>query len=134
MSKVKNEKDAKSFYTKRTLELIAELEKLSPESADSGGANTPNSFTKNDVKGDVVEENIDGDSATLTVKVVSSSGGAPEGYVHTMKMKKEDGEWKLDMEYELETAAKMLKSANQLTKGMEGAMQSLGNLFKGGSK
>jgi hypothetical protein len=119
-----NEEKAKSYYTKRTVELLDEIETLMPEEA---GEHPSYNVLAEDADWEVVEEKIDGDRATVTIKITSDSN--PSGLHQTMRMKKEDGEWKIDCENELEASVKMLKNASNAMKGVGDAMKAFGNML-----
>ena len=126
MAKIENAQEAKQYYTKRTVELIEELERMAPPDEESS---SDYNVIKQDSDCEIVEQTIDGDNAKVTMKITSPSQTSPMTY--TMKMKKEDGAWKIDQEQELESAVKLLKSVNENMSGMGDAMKALGNMFGG---
>lgn len=102
----KTPEDAKAFYTRGTLKALDELAKLMPEAQKD--AQQGKSIGQTD-KWDVVKEDINGDLATVTVKFTESAVPTKIGQTAQLKMKKEDGSWKLDMEDELNLGLKILK-------------------------
>lgn len=122
-----NTKKTKKYYTNKTVALMDELTKLSPNQ-DNAQIQHYNSFNK-DVKWKVIEEKIEDDTATVTIEITKHANAHMKGTKSQFKMKKEKGTWKIDMEEELEPAVTMLKNANKMLKGMGNTMNNLGNMF-----
>jgi hypothetical protein len=104
--------DANKYYTKTTVELLNEMNKLNPKSAKEESL-ADKKFVSG-AKWDVVEEKIDGDSAQVKVRYVEHPVENMKGFEYTYKMKKEDGAWKIDMESELKAALSMMKNMGAL--------------------
>ncbi|MCU0848236.1 MAG: DUF4878 domain-containing protein [Spirochaetes bacterium] len=111
-----NLEDAKKYYTKGTVKAMEELQKLFPVDPKKGD----NKFAEG-AKWTVVNEKIDGDKAEVKVKYTDHPDPKMKGAEITFNMKKEDGDWKLDLEKELNMALSMFK-------GMGGQMN---NMLKG---
>jgi len=104
--------DANKYYTKATVELINEMNKLNPKSSREQSL-ADKKFVSG-AKWDVVEEKIDGDTARVKVRYTEHPVENMKGFEYTYKMKKEDGSWKIDMEDELKTALSMMKNMGAL--------------------
>ena len=119
----KSEEDAKAYFTKGTVKAMDELKKLMPEMK---GKKDKSSIGKDD-KWEVVNEDIQGDLATVTIKFTGSDNAKKVGTIYPFKFKKEDGSWKLDMEAELNMGLKMMNSLKGLdmNKMMKDAMKGL---------
>ncbi len=99
--------NVKKFYTKGTVEAMDELEKLSPQSKGKG-KNADKKFADGS-KWEVVSEKIDGDTAEVKVKYVEHPVENMKGLELPFRLKKEDGEWKIDMEKEMRMGLNMIK-------------------------
>lgn len=119
----KSEEDAKAFFTKGTLKAMDEIKKLMPEAK---GKKDGQSVGKTD-KWEVVKEEIQGDTATVTVKFTGSDNAQKIGTTVPFRFKKEDGSWKMDMEAELNTGLQMMKGLKGLdvNKMMKDAMKKI---------
>jgi hypothetical protein len=104
--------DANKYYTKGTVELLNELNKLNPKSTREESL-ADKKFVSG-AKWDVIEEKIDGESAQVKVRYVEHPVENMKGFEYTYKMKKEDGAWKIDMEGELKVALSMMKNMGAL--------------------
>lgn len=109
--KAGNYEDVKSYYTKGSIEAMNELEKLVPKSQNKE-AKVDKKFVEG-AKWEVVSEKINGDVADLKIKYVEHPVENMKGLEITFKMKREDGEWKIDMEKELRMSLDMIKGMHQ---------------------
>ncbi len=100
--------DAEKYYTRGTVELMKELNKLNPKSTKEKSL-ADKKFVSG-AKWDVVEEKIDGDAAQVKVRYVEHPVENMKGFEYIYKMRKEDGAWKIDMESELKAALAMMKN------------------------
>ncbi len=97
----------KKCYTKGTVKAMEEMEKYAPKSKDDKGK-VDKRFAR-DSEWKVVSEKIDGDTAELKIQFVEHPVENMKGLEIPFKMKKEDGEWKIDMEKEMNMSLKMIK-------------------------
>ncbi|RPI91543.1 MAG: DUF4878 domain-containing protein [Spirochaetales bacterium] len=104
--------DANKYYTKGTVELLNELNKLNPKS--TGEQSLADKKFVSGAKWDVIEEKIEGESAQVKVRYVEHPVENMKGFEHTYKMKREDGAWKIDMEGELKGSISMMKNMGAL--------------------
>ncbi|HSV96312.1 MAG TPA: DUF4878 domain-containing protein [Spirochaetota bacterium] len=105
--------DANKYYTKGTVELLNELNKLNPKSTKEESL-ADKKFVSG-AKWKVIEEKTDGESARVKVRYVEHPVENMKGYEHTYKMKKEDGVWKIDMEDDLKGALSLMKNMGALS-------------------
>ena len=104
--------DANKYYTKGTVELLNELNKLNPKSTREESL-ADKKFVSG-AKWDVIEEKIDGETAQVKVRYIEHPVENMKSFEYTYKMKKEDGAWKIDMEGELKVALSMMKNMGAL--------------------
>jgi len=123
LKEAKTEEDGKAYFTKGTVKAMEELEKLMPEMKDK---KDDKSIGNND-KWEVVSEDIQGDTATVTVKFTASDESKKVGAILPFKFKKEDGSWKFDLETEMNMGLQMMKSLKGLdmNKMMQDAMKNM---------
>ncbi len=104
--------DAYKYYTKATVELLNEMNRINPKSSKEQSL-ADKRFVSG-AKWDVVEEKIDGDTAHVKVRYTAHPVENMKGFEYTYRMKKEDGSWKIDMEDELKAALSMMKNMGAL--------------------
>ncbi len=88
----------KKYYTEGTIKAMDELKMFSSESNES---NYFDSYYSRGVKWEVEDEQVDGDSATIKIKYLEHPVEKMKGIEVPFNMRKEDGEWKIDMEKEM---------------------------------
>lgn len=120
---VKTEEEARSYFTKGTLKAMDEFKKIMPDAKEKKGIQ---SIDKTD-KWEVMKEEVQGDTATVTYKYTNSSNQKKVGTVETIKLKKEDGSWKIDLEAEMNAGLQMMKAMKGLdvNKIMKDAMKNI---------
>jgi hypothetical protein len=99
--------EAKKFYTEGTIKLMEEMKKIVP-SAKGDTKFVSGAAWK------VVDEKINGDFAELRVKYVEHPVENMKGLEIPFRLKKESGEWKIDMENELKQAIMMINSMKEM--------------------
>lgn len=99
--------ETKNFYTEGTIRLMEEMKKIVP------AAKGDTKFVSG-AKWKVVDEKINGDSAELRIKYVEHPVENMKGLEIPFRLKKEGGEWKIDMENELKQALMMINSMKKL--------------------
>jgi len=105
--KAGNNKDVQRYYTKGSIKVMDKLEKLVPQSQSNEGR-VDKKFAEG-AEWEVVDEKIDGDAAEVKIKYTEHPVENMKGLEITFNMKKEDGEWKIDMEKELLMGLDMIK-------------------------
>lgn len=105
--------DLALYYTEGTVKAMKELSAIAPRT-DKGDAPFDNKFAKG-ARWKVVEEKVEGDTATVKIKYTDHPVENMKGYEMSLRMKKEAGQWKIDMEKEMNDAITMIQSMN--TKG-----------------
>lgn len=120
---VKTEDEARAYFTKGTLKAMDEFKKMMPDVKEKKGIQ---SIDKTD-KWEVVKEEIQGDTATVTYKYTNSNNQKKVGTAETIKLKKEDGSWKIDLETEMNAGLQMMKSLKGLdvNKMMKDALKNI---------
>ena len=99
--------DLKGYYTRGTVTALEELEKLTPK--DQGEKkNVSKQFAKGS-SWKIIEESIDGDNAEVIIRYTEHPVENMKGLDITFKMRKEDGEWKIDMENDIRKGITLIK-------------------------
>lgn len=96
---------AKKYFTNGTMAVLDEINKLRPETQK----NPDNAGYAEKSKWDVIDEKIDGDTATVKIKFTEHPIENMKGFELEYRMKKEEGEWRIDQEKEMRTALEMMK-------------------------
>ncbi len=96
------------YYTAETSKMIRELEEMSKKFP--GAKSKPSKGLAADAKWEVVKEDIEGDTAQVTIRYTEHPVARLKGTEYTFRMKREGGDWKIDMEKELAMAVKMMKA------------------------
>ena len=115
MKKNQNEgkyNDISNYYTKGTIKALKELDKLS-----SGGSDKGNYINKKFAKGTdwkIIDEKVEGNNAEVTIKYTEHPIENMIGLELTFRFSKEDGDWKIDMQKELEMSLEMLKMTDKM--------------------
>lgn len=107
----------KKYYTKGTVEAMEELKKLAPDTEEEGGK-IEKKFAKG-TKWKIVSEKIDENTANVKIQYIDHPIENMKGSEITFKMRKEDGEWKVDMEKEMRIGVEMLKELGKMGKDMD---------------
>jgi len=103
--------DLALYYTEGTIKAMKELGTLAPKT-DKGDASFDNKFVKG-ARWKVVEEKVEGDTAAVKIKYTDHPVENMKGYEMSLRMKKEAGQWKIDMEKEMNDAITMIQSMNK---------------------
>lgn len=98
--------EAETYFTRGTLKAMQEIEKMLPGQKSHYGAEKL--FMKG-AEWDVLSDKISGDRAEIQIRFTSHPVENLLGFVVTMKMKREDGLWKRDMEDELRNSIPLLR-------------------------
>jgi hypothetical protein len=106
--------EARSFFTKGTLNAIGELNKLAPQSRGSEYG-VDKIFSKG-AKWAVVSEKINGDTSELRIKYTDHPVENMKGSEMAFRMRKEDGMWKCDMENDLLESMKLIREMRKKIK------------------
>ncbi len=101
--------DVYKYYTKGTADAIKEMQKMFPDAAKDKDSK----FAKG-AKWDVIEEKIDGDIATVKIKYTEHPVENMKGFEFPFRLKKEEGQWKIDMEREMQQALAMIKAMQKM--------------------
>lgn len=113
----------KKFYTKDTVKALEELLTLMPKEMQS--TKDANKFPK-EAKWEVLSEKVEGDTAEVKVKFINHPMANLKGTEAVFKMKKEEGDWKIDQETEIKQAVTLFKGLG----GKDGMLKELKKMMK----
>ncbi len=103
------------YYTTGTVLALKELENLTSKEKGVHSGYSDKKFAKG-VEWDIVNEKINGDNADVTVKYIKHPVENMKGLEVTFRLAKENGEWKVDMEKELQRSLYILKMNERMAK------------------
>ncbi len=102
-------------YTKGSIKMMEDSLQSSPEGATKGLQRYKNFVEGAEWK--IVKENIDGDRADIVVLFTEHPEAKKKGREIPYVLTREDGEWKIDMEKQIEMALDIMKQIRERAKG-----------------
>ncbi len=122
-----NYEESKAYYTKETVKMIEDAEKKFPEMKDKKKGKE---FAEGS-EWEIISEDIQGDSAKVMIKIIEHPVENMKGHETTYLLKKEDGEWKIDIAATIQAAMQGLNTMRTM-KGAGGLknMKKLNKLLK----